>query len=218
MSIVESFSKRTIILLIVLVAIGGAAAAYLLYFKEAGIFQLPEPEKIAKRIKIEAPPEAKKETPAPGGQQPAPQAQAQPAEKAPQQPAETKPEAKKKEEAKPAVKEAAPEKKAEVKKTGVRGHGLGAEKTRYKTWAVHVASYATKEEAEAIIKKLKQDNYNTYMTEFNLKGRHWYRVRIGFYSSKQEADDIGKKLSSNYNINSAWSVKPLKTEVKKHSN
>ncbi|MBI3753902.1 MAG: SPOR domain-containing protein [Deltaproteobacteria bacterium] len=210
MSIVESFSKRTIILLVALVVIGGVAAAYLLYFREAGIAPAPEPEKIAKRIKIEAPPppEAKKEV-APGGGQQAPSAQ-QGAVK----PVETKPEVKKKEETKPAVKEVVTGKKAEVKKEKPAPH----KKMAYKSWAVHVASYTSKEEALAMVKQLRQDNYNAYMTEFNLKGKQWYRVRVGFYASEREAKAEGKKISDRHHMNGIWTVKPAKKEIMSHLN
>lgn len=228
MSIADKFNKKTIIFLAALVVIGGAAAAYFLFFKDADV--APEPEKVAKRMKIEvpSPPEAKKEVTIPAGAQtqiqpPAQQGAVKPVEAKPEvkkkeeiKPADVKPDAKKKEEIKPAIKEVAPEKKAEAKKETQKA--TVGKKMPYKLWAVHVASYTSKEEALAMVKKLQQDNYNAYMTEFDLKGRHWYRVRIGFYASNQEAKTVGKKLSGSYSINGIWIVKPMKKEIMSHLN
>ena len=67
-----------------------------------------------------------------------------------------------------------------------------------------------------MIKRLKKDKYNAYLTEFNLKNRRWYRVRVGFYTSEEEAKAVGKKITSKYNINGIWAVKPMKSEIKTH--
>ncbi len=204
------FSKKTIILLAALVVIGGAAAAYFLFFGDVGMAPSSEPEKIAKRIKIEAPPpapEAKKEA--------APLAGVQTPAQAPE-PVEVKPEIKKKEKIKTAVKEVVPEKKEEIKKEKQRP--AADKKMAYKLWAMHVASYVSKEEALSMLKRLKQDNYNAYMTEFDLKGKHWYRVRIGFYASDREAKAIGQKISGSYSISGIWTVKPNKKEIMNHLN
>ena len=228
MSIADSFNKKTIILLIVLAVIGGAAAAYLLYFKDMGTPPTLEPEKIVKRIKIETPvPEektvevkptaVKTQTPTP------PQPEVSPAKPEAVKPAEVKPEIKKKEEIKPIIEkkpsaqEITSEKKLMAKKKKQEPM-VTAKKAAYKSWAVHIASYVSREEAEAMAKRLKQDRYNAYITEFNMKGKHWYRVRVGFYSSKQVADEVGKKLSFSYNLNGVWVVKPIKKEVMSHIN
>ncbi len=220
MSIADRFGKKTIILLATFVVIGGGAVAYFLFLQDAGVVQAPEPEKIAKRMKIEvpSPPEAKKEAALPAGAQTQtqPPAQIPSAQQETVKSAEVKPEATKKEEIKPAIQEVVPEKKAEAKKETQKT--TAGKKMPYKPWAVHVASYTSNEEALAMVKRLQQDNYNAYMTEFYLKGRHWYRVRIGFYASNQDAKTVGKKLSASYGINGIWTVKPMKKEIMRHLN
>lgn len=230
MSIADSFNKKTIIVLIVLAVIGGAAAAYLLYFKDMGTPPTPETEKIAKRIKIETPASEEKneavkptavktQTPTPSQPQP----EVSHAKPEAVKPAEVKPEIKKKEEIKlivekkPSAQESASEKKLVAKKKK-QELIVTAKKAAYKSWAVHIASYVSREEAEAMAKRLKQDRYNAYITEFNMKGKHWYRVRVGFYSSKQVADEVGKKLSFSYNLSGIWVVKPIKKEIMSHIN
>lgn len=208
-------NKKTIILLAALVVIGGAAAAYFLFFKDSGIVQTPEPEKVAKRMKIEVPslPEVKKEEAIPAGAQTQPQP---PTEQGVAKPVEVKPEIKKKEEIKTAAKEVVPEKKEVVKKD--KQKPVAGKKMAYKLWAMHVASYVSKEEALSMVKRLKQDNYNAYMTEFVLSRRHWYRVRVGFYASDREAKAVGRKISGSYSISGIWTVKPNKKEITSHLN
>lgn len=206
MSIIERFGKKTIILLAALVIIGGAAA-YLLFFGDMGNAPSPQPEKIVKRIKIEAPPPDAKEV------MPAQE------DKASAKPVEVKPEIKKqeeikKEEIKTAAKEVIPEKKEIVKKD--KQKPVADKKMAYKPWAVHVASYVSKEEALSMVKKLKQDKYKAYMTEFSMSGKQWYRVRVGFYASYREAKAAGQKISGSYSISSVWPVKPKKNEITRH--
>ncbi|MBI3398083.1 MAG: SPOR domain-containing protein [Deltaproteobacteria bacterium] len=226
MNTADGLKKRTIILVIILVVITGGAGAYFFYFRDTGTAPAPEPEKVVKRVKIEVPATAdKKEAIAPGSMPaqapPSAAVQAPTPQKEVAKPAPPQPAVAKKEEVKPAVKEVAPEKKIvaqkEKSKPAVK-RNLTYTEMKYKPWAVHVASYRSMEEAQAIVKKLKQDNYNAYLTEFNLKGRQWYRVRIGFYALEKEAKEIGKKISSSYNISGIWTVKPVKKEVITHLN
>lgn len=220
MSIADKFNKKTIILLAALIVIGGVAAAYYLFFGGVDNAPPPEPERIAMRIKIEAPPltDVKEEAAKSPGVQTSAQAPVQvpPVQQGAAKPTEVKPEIKKKEEIKTAVKELVPEKKKEIKEGKQRS--AAGKKMAYKPWAVHVASYMSKEEALAMVKRLKQNNYNAYMTEFNLKGKYWYRVRIGFYASDREAKSIGKKISGNYSMSGMWTVKPNKKEIMSHLN
>lgn len=217
MSINGGLGKKTIILIVILVVIGGGAAAYFLYFKDIIGVPPQEPEKVVKRMKIEIPappPVEKKEAPSPISVQPQAPPSA-PAQVPPAKQEEIKPIVEKK----PVTQEAAPEKKIAVKKekpkTPAKKNAVYAE-VKHKPWAVHIASYTSMGEAQTIVKKLKQDNYNAYVTEFNLKGRQWFRVRIGFYASEKDAKEAGRKISSSYNISGIWTVKPMKKEIMTH--
>jgi cell division septation protein DedD len=201
MSVIERFGKKTIILLAALVIIGGAAA-YLLFFADMGNAPSPQPEKIVKRIKIEAPPiDAQEAMPVQE-------------EKDNEKPVEVKAEPNKQEEIKTVAKEVVPEKKEVVKKG--KQKPAADKKMAYKPWAVHVASYVSKAEALSMVKKLKQDRYKAYMTEFRMRGKQWYRVRVGFYASYREAKTVGQKISGSYSISSTWPVKPKKNEIMSH--
>lgn len=204
--------RSKIILLIALVVIGGVAA-YFFYFKDMLAPPVPEPEKVAKRMKIEVP-ASEEEKKAPTAEQ-----EAAPVQPPVIKPVEVKPEVKeKKAPAVPAIKEAAPVKKGAAKKVKEKTIAQYKSASGGKAWAVHVASYVSRGDAETMIKKLKQDNYNAYLTEFDFKGKHWYRIRVGFYASEREAISAGKKISGAYNISGIWTVKPLKKEIMSHLN
>ncbi|MBI5327626.1 MAG: SPOR domain-containing protein [Deltaproteobacteria bacterium] len=223
MGIADSFNKRTSMLLITLVVIGGGIIAYFLFFHGTAVTPPPEPEKIVKRMKIEVPAasEVKKEEAKPAAAQAQAPALAKP-EISPVKPGVVKPEVKKKEdvktmiEKKPQDKVSAPERETTVKKEEQKPSV--SKKTTYKPWVVHIASYVSREEAEAMVKRFKQDNYNAYVTEFDFKGKQWYRLRIGFYSSASEARAVGQKISNGYNINGIWPVRPVKKEIMDHMN
>lgn len=202
--------KKILILLIVVLLIGAGGAAYFLYFKDKGFGDLsfiglgkaPEPEKVAKTIKIEVPPEQKKEVPTPP-------VVAQPVVPPPVTPSkEVKPEAK------PAVKEPAPVKIVEPEK--VQPKRMVKKKGFYKPWAVHVASYTSNDEADVLMKQLREDKYNAYVTKFNFKGKTWYRVRIGFYSTEREAKAVSKRVEAGHTVSGIWIVKPNWKEIKAH--
>lgn len=209
--------KKTFILLAGLIIVGGGVAAYFLFYGDMSTSTLPESEKIVKRIKIETPPPDTKDDNK--MLQPIVQTQVspKPAKQTVAQPAQEKTEIKNKYEIKTATKEPVLEKKEELRKekqtpTASRKAFVN------KPWAAHIASYVSKEEALAIVKRLRQDKYNAYVTELNLNGKRWYRVRIGFYETDREAKAVGKKISSVYSISGIWTVKPLKKEITSHLN
>lgn len=81
------------------------------------------------------------------------------------------------------------------------------------SWALNISSYSMMDDAKAIAKKLKDDGYNAYITEFNLKGKKWYRLRVGFFKSGEGARTEGKKIARAYNIQGIWTTKPTKREI-----
>jgi cell division protein FtsN len=82
-----------------------------------------------------------------------------------------------------------------------------------KPWAVHIASYISKLETEKAVKRFKLAGYNAYATEFDFKGVHWYRLRVGFYSSEGDAQRHAKKLSKMFDIKGIWVVRPSTDEI-----
>jgi nucleoid-associated protein YgaU len=104
--------------------------------------------------------------------------------------------------------EALPAKKTVVKKKGGEMR-----------WAIHIGSYLSRGEAERVAKMIRLvGDDNTYITEHDEGGKHWYRVRVGFYPSQKEAARNAKELSTRFKIDDVWAVLPTREEVMSHSN
>jgi DedD protein len=61
-------------------------------------------------------------------------------------------------------------------------------------WSVQVGSYPVKKDAEALAKRLKDKRYDSYVVAAEVRGKRWYRVRVGHLASKEEAVRLQKKL------------------------
>jgi cell division septation protein DedD len=89
--------------------------------------------------------------------------------------------------AKPAVKEKPPAATEKVQEKAK------AERPRGK-WSVQVNAYAEKRDAESLVKKLTDKGYDAYVVSTNIKGRTWYRVRVGRLATRQEARNLQQTL------------------------
>ncbi len=116
-------------------------------------------------------------------------------------------------ESKPQIKEAPPapkpvEKKAEktppaapkpappVESAGVKESGKG--------WTVQVNAFPDEKSAKTWVDRLKNKGYNAYVTEVNVKGKSWYRVRVGQYSTREEAKKVEEVLKTKENYSKAF--------------
>ncbi|HWO43506.1 MAG TPA: SPOR domain-containing protein [Candidatus Eisenbacteria bacterium] len=61
-------------------------------------------------------------------------------------------------------------------------------------WTVQVNAFPDEKSAKTWVDRLRNKGYNAYVTEFQTKGRKWYRVRVGRYSSREEAEKIEESL------------------------
>jgi len=183
-----------IILLLVLLGAAGATI-FIVYFKRE---ESPSVEKVIKRVKIELPP---KTEPEPGKP---PEVTAPPT-------LVTKPEV-------PAVGkgEAMPPSRPEpgsVVKESVSKPEAPPEEKAIGSWVVHIASFTSKEEAQSMVERLKGGGHNAYLTESNIKGKRWYRVRVGFYQTEDETRTIGREISTKYHIRDMRIVKLGKKDL-----
>ncbi|HEX2229648.1 MAG TPA: SPOR domain-containing protein [Candidatus Binatia bacterium] len=60
-------------------------------------------------------------------------------------------------------------------------------KTNGKSWSVQVNSFPDEKSASELIDRLKNKGYNAFVTEANVNGKIWYRVRVGRFASREEA-------------------------------
>jgi len=82
-------------------------------------------------------------------------------------------------------------------------------------WAVQVSACQSYTQAEQFKDELKDKGFPAYLTEETIKGKKWYRVRLGFYSTKKEAVEVGKRIASEFKIKDYWPVKPANEEIEK---
>ncbi len=64
-------------------------------------------------------------------------------------------------------------------------------------YAIQVASFDKKSKAQSEVRALKELNYDAYLDESLVKGKQYYRVRIGPVASKNKALDLLKDVQDN---------------------
>lgn len=70
-------------------------------------------------------------------------------------------------------------------------------RTNGKIWSVQVNSYPDAKSASDLIDRLKNKGYNAFVTEANVNGKVWYRVRVGRFASRDEAIKTEAALKNN---------------------
>ncbi len=110
-------------------------------------------------------------------------------------------------------KEAPPQKQIIASKTPQMLITPAPEKKAETLWVVNVVSVLSRKDANNFIDKLKGDSYNAYLTTFDKDATHWYRVRVGFFAEKKKAEKVGQDISSRYQLDNYWVVKPSKKEI-----
>ncbi|MDH4247689.1 MAG: SPOR domain-containing protein, partial [Deltaproteobacteria bacterium] len=74
-------------------------------------------------------------------------------------------------------------------------------------FTVQVFSSQSKERAQELVTRLKQQGYAAYLSSFESSGRQiWYRVRVG-KTSREEADAMANKLINEENLKSTQVLK-----------
>lgn len=184
-----------IILLLVLLGVTGAVA-FIVYFRKE---EPPSIERIVKRVKIELPPKIE---PEPGQQRTPPEVTTPP----PPTTTVTKPEIPRLGKSGPQemVSVSRPEPGTVPKQVSKKAR---QEAKAVDSWMVHIASFTSKGDAQSIVKRLKEGGYKVYLAESNIKGKRWYRVRIGFYQTEEGARTIGREISTKYHIKDIRIVK-----------
>jgi len=61
-------------------------------------------------------------------------------------------------------------------------------------YTVQVASSQSEAKALALVNRLKAKDYPAYIEEVELKGKKWYRVRVGFFRNRDDARRLVDKL------------------------
>ena len=68
-------------------------------------------------------------------------------------------------------------------------------------------SYPDAKSANDLVDRLKNKGYNAFVTEANVQGKVWYRVRIGPFGSREEADKTVAMLKSKEDLGKAFATR-----------
>ncbi len=74
-------------------------------------------------------------------------------------------------------------------------------------FAIQVGSFDKKSKAQSEVKSLKDLNYDAYIDESLVKGKQYYRVRIGPVASKKKALDLLKDVQGNDRYQESYMVR-----------
>jgi cell division protein FtsN len=80
-------------------------------------------------------------------------------------------------------------------------------KTNGNDWNVQANSYPDAKSAKDLVDRLKNKGYNAFVTEGNVKGKVWYRVRIGRFGSREEAEKTVAALKSSEDLGKAFATR-----------
>ena len=61
-------------------------------------------------------------------------------------------------------------------------------------WSVQVKAFARQRDASNLAKRLKDKGYDAYVVPIKIKGRTWYRVRVGHLATQRDAQGLLLKL------------------------
>ncbi|SRR5581483_3251516 len=73
-------------------------------------------------------------------------------------------------------------------------------------WTVQVNAFPEERSAQRLAERLKQKGYDAYVITANLKGRDWYRVRIGHFPARAQAKEYLEQLQAKEDFPKAIAV------------
>jgi cell division septation protein DedD len=61
-------------------------------------------------------------------------------------------------------------------------------------WSVQVSAETAEDVADALVQRLKSSGYEGYVVRAQVKGRAYYRVRVGHFDAREAADSVRRSL------------------------
>ena len=83
-------------------------------------------------------------------------------------------------------------------------------------WVINVLSTQDGDKALDTLNSLINLPYQVYSYQKKIKGRNWYRIRVGFFFSRKEAERVGRQLTREHGLPPPWIVKPSHSEAVKY--
>lgn len=142
---------------------------------------------------------AKKSSSAPAAGRSEPAKETKPVEKAPKAAAkEAKIASAEKVKPREAAEKVAPlaETKREVSTQKGPDAGASGGPSGEKVWTVQVNAYPHERDANSLAKKLRDKGYDAYVVPTTIKGKDWYRVRVGKLKTQEEAKALQETLKT----------------------
>lgn len=78
--------------------------------------------------------------------------------------------------------------------------------TAQRQWTVQVNAFPDERSAQRLVERLKQKGYDAYLVTANIKGRDWYRVRVGHFASRGQTKELLEDLQTKENFTKAIAV------------
>ncbi|MBM4260825.1 MAG: hypothetical protein FJ145_05205 [Deltaproteobacteria bacterium] len=104
-------------------------------------------------------------------------------------------EAKEKAKEKETEKKSRKQKRREVREKTKSEPAASAEVKKGGSWAVQVGTYPDEKDANLTAARLKEKGFDAFVVRGDVKGKRWYRVRVGRLASRAEAETLQKKLA-----------------------
>lgn len=73
-------------------------------------------------------------------------------------------------------------------------------------WTVQLNAFRQERDASGLAKRLKDKGYDAYVASTEIKGKTWYRVRVGHFATREEARALQEKLRAKENFTKSMTV------------
>jgi hypothetical protein len=81
-------------------------------------------------------------------------------------------------------------------------------------WVINVLSSTSEDEIARAAVVLAKKGYPIYITQGQVKGKEWMRLRVGFFESKRDADALGEKIQDLLKLGEPWITKADQDELR----
>lgn len=88
----------------------------------------------------------------------------------------------------------------------------------FKPWTVQALATTDINDARGWLERLKTKRYDAFIVETEIKGKQWYRVRVGSLSQRPEAEALSKILKSKEGFRDAFVARNAESDVVLASN
>lgn len=73
-------------------------------------------------------------------------------------------------------------------------------------WTVQVNAFPRERDADRLAKRLKDRGYDAYVVVTEIRGKTWYRVRVGHFGTRAEAKALQEDLKAKENLTQSIAV------------